>query len=251
MCCGAPRRRRRIRFKMNSNINHEPTAKMSQPVPLAPSKNYDIFRKTLFVSLIFLTGIFAGFFILRFPANQVLALVLGMGFIALSIWKIEISFYACVFFIIIFTDAKATTGSIFQYVRDLNYPGIPSLVELAMGSLILSFIVRMSLQREKLQLSPINLTVLIFLGLLGLSFYVGLQNGVDRTFLKEDFKQFLVPLLFFICCVNILSSWKKINSLMIFVFALVLIKSCLGNAYYLKGFGFPYQGSTVVFFGGR
>ena len=206
-----------------------------------------VYRKSLIVVLLIGVGYLIGSMIIRPRPIEIVAL-LGMLFLGLSFFKIEFPFYFIVLFLILSTP-EAPTGSIFEYLLDRKFSGVPTLFELAAVVLIFSFFARLLFYKEKAAFSPFKLPVIIFFALFAVSFIVGRQNGVDEIILREDFKKFLLPVLLLICSLNILSSDRRILFVVTFSFAVAVIKSSLGVIYYLKGYGFEYGDMKTVFLG--
>lgn len=212
--------------------------------------NPENFRKFIEPAICILITLFTALLILKFSLPFVMVLVVGGFVFAFSVIKIDIPVYISIILLIIMEEELAPAGSIFQYVSYVNFSGIPSLLETGIIILIFSFTTRFLLKWEKIWISPINLYLLVFFVLLIISFMVGLQNNYDKIILKEDFKKFFLPILYFFCCVNVLSSWKlkKIRFLIMFAFILILIKSCIGIINYLNGLGFIYEVTKRVVF---
>jgi len=191
-------------------------------------------------------GIVIGSLILHFPLSHVMALILGTAFVVLSIKKIHLALYFFVFYLTFFFDGMNL--GIFQYLGDINYPGIPSLLEMLFGVLLLSFAVRLLLRGKKTIISTLNLPLMIYLALLALSLLIGLKNGANAGLIWDEFKKFLVPVLFFFCSVNILNCEKRIRLVLAFVFSAVFIKSSLGGMYYLVAMGNAFFDGRMPFF---
>lgn len=199
------------------------------------------------ISLFIMIGAFIGFLILRFPLPFVLASILGIVALGLATQRIEFPFYVSIFLLVIMVEEVVKEGHIFQYFQKIDFRGIPSLLEMVIGLLVISFVIRLFIQKDKVAISPISLPLMIFFGLFLVSLLVGLQNGADRILLKQDFKGFLLPVLFFFCCANILDSSRKIRFVLFLVFIVASIKSWLGIMYYFKGLGSAYGSNTIPF----
>lgn len=204
-----------------------------------------VYRKTLISFLVIAVGYVAGSMIVR-PNPFEIAAILGLLSLGIFFFRIEYLYYFIVLSLIL-SATDAPSGSIFEYLGDHKIFLARFFFELLVAALILASCARMVFWRDKVAVSPLKFPVCIFLVLLAISVMVGLQNGVDEEFLQEDFKRFFFPVAFLICSLNILNSERRIRSLIIFSFAVAVIKSLLGMIYYLKGYGFQYGDMRTVF----
>ncbi len=217
----------------------------SSPWPIAADP--EVVRRVLLLGLLAIGGVFAGLIVLRFSPPKVLAAGIGLAVVALSIRKIEFPFYVTLFLLVVAQEGEATKGSLFAYLEMLNRPGVPSLVEVAVGVLTMAVALGSIFYRDKSAVSPFKAPFLIYAGLLLVGLVMGFTRSHDPIILKEDFKKLLIPLLFLFCSLNILISEERIHRTVVFVFVLTLLKACLGILYYFGGLGFAYGDWRVVF----
>jgi hypothetical protein len=199
--------------------------------------------------LTILLGFFIGTTILEFDLIYIIAVALAVFILGLSIWKIEIPFIMSILLLVLLGETSSTQNSIFAYIKDINLPGIPSFIEMSITLLIVSYFLRIFLKLSDNYISLFNIKLIIFLSVLGVSLIIAIQNGASNDGIKRDFKNFIFPVLFFLCSVNILNkwTWKKIRSLLIFVLILIFTKNILGILNYLSGYGFLYGEGKLVF----
>jgi len=216
------------------------------PSRLSFSRDLGMYWQSLIFIFSTALGCLIGFQIAQLPFLVVLFGAVGIVLLGASVIRIEYPFYLLLICSILFA-VEPPSGSIFEYLTDMKFPGVPTFVEMLAAVLVLSFAVRSVLRKGKVSVPLLNYPVLVFLALFAISFSVGWLRGVDSVLLKEDAKKFLFPVLMFICCVNILNSDARIRYVAFFSLFLGVVKSCLGNIYYLKGYGFSYGDMNVVF----
>jgi O-antigen ligase len=205
--------------------------------------------KTAVLSFVIISvGIFLGHLVLSRPLPQVLAFTLGIVLVAFSIYKIEFPFYISVLVLAGFITVAPIHGNILAFLVDRDYPGIPTIFDMIIGLLCICFFIRVALRVQVASFSPFNIYIVFFFFLLAVSIIVGLRNGVDSLFLKQDFKKFLLPVLYFICCVNLADSPRRIQVLLISILSIAFVKSCIGVIFYLQGLGFVYEYDKIVVF---
>ncbi|MDR3579656.1 MAG: O-antigen ligase family protein [Oryzomonas sp.] len=195
-----------------------------------------------------LAGIAAGWGILNFTPVKVLAVALGSVCIALAAWKIEAALYVVGFFLVVLQEGDTTHGTVFSFLESLNRPNIPSLLEVLFAVLAVAFLVRhFTVPDKRYSFQDMKLPLALFFGLLFIALINGTIDGTDFIARKEDFKKFIFPVLMFVCAVNILDTRGKIIRLLKIMFWVMLAKTYLADFYYLRGMGFPYENSNVVF----
>lgn len=193
-------------------------------------------------------GIVAGWGILSFPAVKVLAVGLGVLCIIIAAWRIDLALYGAGFFLVILQEAETTPGTIFTFLERLNRPNIPSLLEVIFAVIAAAFAVRLFIMGEEgYTLRGMRIALALFFTILLISFAVGVGEGTDHTTRKEDFKRFIFPIIFFVSAINILDTRRKVVNLLSVMFWAMLVKIFLADFFYLKGLGFPYGDSHVVF----
>ena len=202
----------------------------------------------MLLALLVLIGFAAGWGILVFPPIKVLAVALGVLCLMLAAWKIDLAFYGMVFFLVILQEAETTPGTVFAFLEQLNRPKIPSLLEVLIAVIVAAFAIRYFITRdEQYSLYGMRAPIALFFALLFIALGIGIHEGFHRDIIKEDFKRFILPILFFAAAVNLMDSRKKMERLLLMMFWVMLIKTCLAIFFYLKGMGFPYGDSLVVF----
>jgi len=202
----------------------------------------------LLLALWLLAAIVAGWGILTFPPVKILAVVLGSVCIVLAAWKIEVATYCVGFFLVVLQEGDATPGTFFTYMERLNHPNIPSLLEVLFAVIVAAFFLRcFILHDERYSFSGLKIPLLIFFALFLLALATGVMSDTDSTFRKEDFKKFIFPVMMFVSAINILDTREKITRLLQVMFWAMLVKTYLADFYYLKGLGFEYGDSNVVF----
>ena len=211
------------------------------------ASNAELPRRLATLGLLGLVGLVGGLVVLRFSPEKVLIAALGLGFIAFAVKRIDAPFLLLVLLVIVLQETESAKGSLFSYLSMENRGKLPHLLEWGACALLVAFAMHYFFWRKPLFLSPISLPFAAFLFLIGLSLVVGLVQGNDPVILKQDFKKFLFPILFFICAINILDSEKRIRVLLIAVFTLSAVKSAVGILYYLAGLGFAYEDNSVIF----
>jgi hypothetical protein len=203
---------------------------------------------TVLVAVWMLVGIAAGWGILNFPPVKVLAVTLGVLCILLAAWKDDVALYGIGFFLVVIQESETTPGTLFTYLERLNRPNIPSLLEVLFAVIVAAFFIRcLILQDERFSFNGMRLPLALFFVLLFIALAKGTIDGTDFIARKEDFKRFIFPVLMFVCAVNILNTREKIARLVKIMFWVMLAKTYLADFYYLRGMGFPYENSKVVF----
>ena len=193
-------------------------------------------------------GIAAGWGILNFPPVKVLAVALGALCILLAAWKIEVALYVVGFFLVVLQEGETTPGTIFTFLEKLNRPNIPSLLEVLFAVIAAAFFIRYFIVKdERYSFDGMKLPLTLFFVLLFIALANGMISGTDDIFRKEDFKRFIFPVLVFVSAVNILDTREKIARLFKIMFWVMLAKTYLADFFYLRGMGFPYGDSKVVF----
>jgi len=203
---------------------------------------------SIFVGLFLLTlpmAIVYGF--LTFPAVKVFAVLAGFALLLLAAFSPQFTFYVVVVYLVVHQEAETTPGSIFAYLEKMNRPGIPSLLEALIVLLAAAFFVSCLLQIKEYRYPRSKVFLLCFVAVLMASIVVGLYNGNDPTWFKEDLKRFTLPVLFFVAAANLVDDSRKIRLVMALVFLAATAKTYLAIFYYLAGLGFPYGDSKVVF----
>lgn len=81
----------------------------------------------------------------------------------------------------------------------------------------------------------------------GIALYIGMLDGNNGVLIKEDAKKFMLPVVYFIACLNVLDSKEKIHRVVGIVSVATLMKLLLGIFSYIRGTGFVYGNAQVVF----
>lgn len=195
-----------------------------------------------------LAGIAVGWGILNFPLVKVLAVLFGVLCLLLAAWKIDVALYGIGFFLVVLQEAETAPGTFFTFLERLNRPNIPSLLEVFFAVIAAAFLIRYFIMKdENYNFYNMKFPLALFLVLLFISLANGINDGTDNIFRKEDFKRFIFPVLVFVSAVNILDTREKITRLLGIIFWVMLAKTYLADFYYLRGMGFPYGDSRVVF----
>lgn len=202
---------------------------------------------TVALALVAVAGVAAGWGILTYSTVKVLAVGFGVLCIMLAAWKIDLALSALVFFLVIIQEAETAHGTIFTLLERINRPNIPSLLEALLAAVITAFAFRHLLAVERYSFGEMKVPLTLFMALLFISLGIGVHEGFHRDLIKEDFKRFLFPVLFFPLAYALLTSRRKIERLLLLVFGLMLLKTVLAIYYYFIGRGFPYGESRVLF----
>ena len=205
-------------------------------------------RNRLLLSCVFACGMLQGLALLLLPFSRALALLAGGIVFVIAVLRIDLAFYFTLLSILLFQESTSSVGTLFYYFQDINIPGIPSLLEMALILFISAYLVRLILKVNSIS-AIVNWQLLAYLLFCAFAWYTGYSQAADETLLKEDLKRFLIPALFFVASHQTLASWSsvRLRRLMWLIFSISFLKACIGILHYLQGRGFPYGESRVVF----
>lgn len=199
------------------------------------------------VALLAAVGIAAGWGILSFSTVKVLAVGLGVLCIMLAVWKIDLALSIVVVFLVVIQEAETAPGTLFTVLERINRPNIPSLLEALMVAVITAFAFRYLLGIERYPLREMGRPLALYMLFLFICLAIGVHDGFHKDLIKEDFKRFLFPALFFPLAYALLDSRRKIERVLLLAFGVMLLKTAVGAFYYFTGRGFPYGDSRVLF----
>ena len=202
---------------------------------------------TVVLGMLAAAGVAAGWGILNFSTVKVLAVALGVLCIMMAAWKIDLALYIVVLFLVVIQEAETAPGTLFTLLERINRPNIPSLLEALLAAVVAAFAFRHLLGIERYSFREMRRPLALFMLLLFISLALGVHGGFHKDLIKEDFKRFLFPVLFFPLAYSLLTSRRKIERVLLLVFGIMLLKTAMGIYYYFTGRGFPYGESRVLF----
>jgi hypothetical protein len=214
---------------------------------LAATLNRPRLWNVFVLTILGVIGAGIGMSVVRMSSTTAIIAAAGVVLIWLLVKQIEIPFYFAVFSVIALQEVEITQGSLLTLFENYKAPGVPSILEISIVLLSICFLVKYFIQREHICISIFRVPIVIFFALFLVALVDGISSGNNDILIKEDSKKFMFPFLFFLCSVNILDTPQKVKRLFVFISLLTLIKIYLGIVSYLRGFGFEYGNSGVVF----
>ncbi|WP_183362227.1 O-antigen ligase family protein [Geomonas limicola] len=188
-----------------------------------------------------------GTVIVGLSPTAAIAAAVGTLLIGLMVKNLLFPFYFASLCILGLQEVEITPGSLLGIFENVKAPGIPSVLEISVFLLAICFLLGYALQKDLAKFPVFTWPVFMFVVFYGISYYVGAESGNNVILLKEDSKKFFIPVVFFLSSINILNSIERITAFASFVVGISFVKTIIGIMSYLKGVGFDYGDSRVIF----
>lgn len=188
-----------------------------------------------------------GLIIVKLSSATIVFCFVLLLIILLLCGAIEISFHLSILALILIQEVEVTPGSFLTLVQNYKLTGFPSFLEICLSIFCAIFICKYIVQKDCSVISMRRLPLFLFMLCYGIALYTGMSDGNNGVLIKEDAKKFMLPVVYFIACLNVLDSKEKIHRLVGIVSVATLMKLLLAIFSYIRGTGFVYGNAQVVF----